>query len=160
MPKPTVFLSYSHQDEIWKDRVSTRLRVLGELDIWDDRRIDLGATWRPEIQAALEGADVAVLLISADFLTSSFILEQEIPIREVEGSRWERQPRKSGATFVLPATERSDLYTATGSASAFGAVLGIPGLIPRKAIRSRLPSLSLERNSRPSLIWSATYSIS
>jgi hypothetical protein len=37
-----VFLSYSHQDEIWKDRVSKHLRVLGELEVWDDRQIAVG----------------------------------------------------------------------------------------------------------------------
>ena len=40
--RPTVFLSYSHRDEPWKDRVATALKALelqGELEVWDDRRI-------------------------------------------------------------------------------------------------------------------------
>lgn len=80
MTKPTVFLSYSHQDEAWKDRVSIHLRVWAELEVWDDRRIELGDDWRSEIQTALQRADVAVLLVSANFLTSRFILEEEIPV--------------------------------------------------------------------------------
>lgn len=94
MTKPTIFISYSHQDGAWKDRLATRLGVLqrqGLLDPWDDRRIGAGADWRHEIEAAIERAGVAVLLVSADFLTSDFILGQEVPQllqrRDEEGLR-------------------------------------------------------------------------
>jgi tetratricopeptide (TPR) repeat protein len=77
--RPTVFLSYSHQDEDWKDRVVGHLKVLeAELDVWDDRRIAKGDAWLPEIQSAMDRAAVAVLLISKDFLTSRFIKETEV----------------------------------------------------------------------------------
>jgi hypothetical protein len=79
---PAVFLSYSHKDEAWKDRLTTHLGVLeaeGLLDTWDDRRIEAGADWFEEIQEAMANASVAVLLISAEFLNSEFILGQEIP---------------------------------------------------------------------------------
>ena len=45
MTTPTVFISYSHKDEEWKDRLVTHLGVLqqqGLLDLWDDRRIERG----------------------------------------------------------------------------------------------------------------------
>jgi len=45
MDKPTVFISYSHMDEAWKDRLVIHLRALeqaGRITIWDDRRIDGG----------------------------------------------------------------------------------------------------------------------
>lgn len=79
---PRVFISYSHKDESWKDRVVTHLRVLEKqalLDVWDDRRIKAGEDWHEEIQKALDSADVAILMISADFLTSDFILGAEVP---------------------------------------------------------------------------------
>jgi len=82
MPTPSVFISYSHKDEEWKDRVVTHLRVLqmqDMLDVWDDRRIEAGDEWRAEIENALNAASVAVLLISANFLTSKFILDEEVP---------------------------------------------------------------------------------
>ncbi len=80
MGRPTVFISYSHKDEVWKDRLVTHLNVLQYvLEPWDDRRIDAGADWRVEIEEAMDRAAVALLLISADFLTSKFILEQEVP---------------------------------------------------------------------------------
>ncbi|MCP4576281.1 MAG: toll/interleukin-1 receptor domain-containing protein, partial [Deltaproteobacteria bacterium] len=74
-----IFISYSHQDEKWKDRLVKHLSVFQDLEIWDDRRIEAGDSWRREIENALNAADVAVLMISADFLTSKFILEEEIP---------------------------------------------------------------------------------
>src|SRR5262245_48782019 len=79
MTKPTVFLSYSHRDEVWKDRVATHLRASG-FEVWDDRRIEPGDNWRPVLFAALERAQVVVLLISPDFLDSRFILEKEVPV--------------------------------------------------------------------------------
>ncbi|MFL6203401.1 MAG: TIR domain-containing protein, partial [Thermoanaerobaculia bacterium] len=79
---PSIFISYSHKDEAWKDRLASHLGVLAKqelLDLWDDRRIGAGEEWFEEIEAAIEDADVAVLLVSADFLNSKFILEEEVP---------------------------------------------------------------------------------
>lgn len=82
MPTPSIFLSYSHRDEVWKDRLLTHLKVLqwqGPLDLWDDRRISAGSDWRTEIEQAMAQAHVAILLISADFLASEFISAEEVP---------------------------------------------------------------------------------
>ena len=57
--KPTVFISYSHKDEKWKDLLRSHLGVLEQTDritVWDDRQIDGGAEWYPEIVAAMERA--------------------------------------------------------------------------------------------------------
>ena len=67
MARPTVFISYSHQDEAWKDRLVTHLGVLsheGLLDLWNDRRIGAGQDWRQEIQEAMATASVAIMLVS------------------------------------------------------------------------------------------------
>jgi tetratricopeptide (TPR) repeat protein len=77
-----IFISYSHEDEAWKDLVKTHLGVLEKaerLEVWDDRKIGCGDKWYPAIDEALLAADAAVLLISADFLTSDFILKEEVP---------------------------------------------------------------------------------
>lgn len=82
MTVPSVFVSYSHKDEIWKDRLKPHLRMLeqaGRLTIWDDRNIDAGATWYDEIKKAMGDAEVAVCLISADYLASDFCVKEEIP---------------------------------------------------------------------------------
>ena len=92
--RPTVFISYSQQDEAWKDRVVGHLKVLeveGELTVWDDKRIAAGEDWLPEISGAMNRAAAAVLLISKDFLTSGFIRGTEMPLllkrRQSEGLR-------------------------------------------------------------------------
>ncbi len=81
MTKPLVFISYSHKDKEWKDRLVSHLCVLqkqGNLDIWDDSRIGTGEDWFRDIQGAIQNATVAILLISADFLNSEFVLNEEI----------------------------------------------------------------------------------
>lgn len=80
--KHDVFISYSHKDEDWKDRLVTHLHVLQMQDminVWDDRRIEIGDDWRPEIENAINRASIVILMISANFLTSKFILDKEVP---------------------------------------------------------------------------------
>ncbi len=94
MVNPIVFISYSHKDEEWKNRLVSHLGVLqneGHLDIWVDTRIEVGADWYTDIQKAIDASNVAILLISVDFLTSKFILREEVPRllerREKDGLR-------------------------------------------------------------------------
>ena len=79
--KYTVFISYSHADETWKDRLVTQLEALQLkcLDLWDDNRITFGQGFAQEIEKALKAASIAVLLISAKALASKFINREEIP---------------------------------------------------------------------------------
>lgn len=82
MASPTIFLSHSHQDADWRERIFVHLRAFdrqGQFIVWDDRRLGAGDDWSKEIAQALNAADVAVLLISANFLASHFIQSAEIP---------------------------------------------------------------------------------
>ncbi len=81
MSKPAVFISYSHLDEEWKDRLVSHLAVSqkqGQLELWHDRMIGAGEDWERRIQAAMDAASVAILLVSANYLTSGFILREEV----------------------------------------------------------------------------------
>ena len=44
-----------------------------------DTRLRAGDRWRKEIDKALQRAIVAILLVSADFLASDFITDNELP---------------------------------------------------------------------------------
>lgn len=79
---PSVFLSYSHRDEAWKDRLKIHLRVLEQVDalvVWDDRRIDAGESWYDTLRVAMDNAQAAVCLISAHYLGSAFCVKEEVP---------------------------------------------------------------------------------
>jgi len=55
------------------------LASLDLINVWDDRKIDGGDFWYQEIKAALEQAEVAICLISANYLSSYFITKEEVP---------------------------------------------------------------------------------
>ncbi|HJV28636.1 MAG TPA: TIR domain-containing protein [Aromatoleum sp.] len=78
-----VFISYSHEDEAWCDALAKHLGSLQDpfgVSVWVDRhRIRAGRAWLPEIENALNAADLAILLISKDFLDSDFIRNTELP---------------------------------------------------------------------------------
>lgn len=77
-----LFISYSHKDKEYLDRLMVHLTPLkrkGLIDPWVDTRLKAGDKWKVEIEEALDQAKVAILLISADFLASDFIVDNELP---------------------------------------------------------------------------------
>jgi hypothetical protein len=78
-----IFISYSHKDEEWKDRLDKHLQVLqleGICRTWDDLPTQLGTAWEKEIMDALQSVHAAILLITTDFLISDFIRKKEVPL--------------------------------------------------------------------------------
>jgi uncharacterized protein YjbI with pentapeptide repeats len=112
-----VFVSYSHADAGWLQRLRIHLAPLRRdqvLDLWDDTKILPGQDWRKEIEKALARARVAVLLISANFLASDFISSEELP-------RLLAAAEAGGAT-ILPVIVSASRFADTPALSRFQAV--------------------------------------
>jgi formylglycine-generating enzyme required for sulfatase activity len=91
-----VFISYSHADRDWVERLKRMMAPLlrgsgQELRLWDDSQIEAGTKWREAIETALAQAKVALLLVSDHFLASEFVMGEEVPrllaAAEAEGVR-------------------------------------------------------------------------
>ncbi len=112
-----VFISYSRKDTKWLERLQVHLKPLeriGVLELWDDTQIATGKKWREEIRNALASAKIAVLLISADFLASDFITEDELPPLLAAAGQ-------DGA-IILPVIISPSMFTNTPSLAQFQAV--------------------------------------
>jgi len=116
-PRKDVFISYSHQDKSWLERLCVHLRPLEKkhkVVIWSDTRIKPGVRWQDEVMAALASTKVAVLLVSADFLSSEFITNDELPAL--------LQAAKEGGTTILPLIVSPCGFLRTESLRQFQAV--------------------------------------
>ncbi|MGI9002141.1 MAG: NB-ARC domain-containing protein [Pseudonocardia sp.] len=121
-----VFVSYSHKDAEWAQRVEVLVKPLlrsKRLRLWvDTAAIRAGDEWRPEIQWTIERSRVALLLVSADFLASDFIMDHELPalihqevrlasvlvgeclwkyVPELETVQWLHDPGRDGALNLV-----------------------------------------------------------
>lgn len=87
-----LFFSYSHADEALRDRLEKHLSLMknqGLIETWHDRGITAGESVDASIDRNLESADVILLLISADFLASTYCFSIEMKralARQIEGS--------------------------------------------------------------------------
>jgi hypothetical protein len=112
-----VFVSYSHADARWLTRLQLHLRPLereGSLDLWDDTRIPPGAEWREEISDSIASAKVVVLLVSASFLASEFIANDELP-RLLAAA-------ESRGAVIMPLIVSPSAFERTPSLSRFQAI--------------------------------------
>jgi hypothetical protein len=80
-PPLSVFLSYSHRDRLYRDRLKVALAQLrrdGLITEWDDQMISAGDEWDESIQHALASAELVLLLISPDFIASNYSYDNEL----------------------------------------------------------------------------------
>ncbi|MEO5355216.1 MAG: TIR domain-containing protein, partial [Magnetococcus sp. XQGC-1] len=89
-----LFISYASKDGHWRDRILTAMSALVRSEWvvpWHDRKIEGGDEWEAKIFEQIASADVALLLISENFLASDFINDKEIPaLRRRFGSEKKR----------------------------------------------------------------------
>jgi len=77
-----IFISYSHADRQWLDQFEKALKVgvASELySTWSDEQIGAGEQWQREIEAAIASARTALLLVTPDFVQSTYIGTRELP---------------------------------------------------------------------------------
>lgn len=70
-----VFYSYAHEDETLLDELVKHLKLLqrqGLISSWHDRRIEPGHDWADDIDLHSRSADIILLLVSADFISSEY----------------------------------------------------------------------------------------
>lgn len=80
-PQTKIFVSYSQSDRKWLERLLGMLTPMvrkDTIDTWDDSKILPGSKWYEEIKKAIASAQIALLLVSVDFLASDFIMEDEL----------------------------------------------------------------------------------
>ena len=78
--KKKIFISYSRKDVDYKDELKKHLNMLNSFDItdnWSCEDISIG-TWDSQIQEKLIESDIVIYMLSANFFTSSYILEKEV----------------------------------------------------------------------------------
>ena len=115
--KVNVFVSYSHVDKPWLERLKVHLKPLerkGKIELWSDKKIDPGKKWKAEVEKALKESVVAILLISADFLASDFIDSDELPPLLAAAAKEE--------TVILPIIIGHCSFTENESLSIYQAV--------------------------------------
>ena len=81
MSQIEIFYSYSHKDEQYREELERQLSLLqrqGVIANWTDRRILAGQEWAGEIDKHLDTAQIILLLISPDFMASSYCYSIEM----------------------------------------------------------------------------------
>lgn len=76
-----VIQSYAHRDERLRQELDKHLSPLRRskaIEIWQDRRITPGSELDREIDQHLQTSDLVLLLVSPDFMNSSYCYEREM----------------------------------------------------------------------------------
>ena len=76
-----IFYSYAHEDEVLRKELEKHLVLMRRQDIiidWHDRSISPGSNWEQEINTHLNRAQIILLLVSSDFLSSEFCYSIEM----------------------------------------------------------------------------------
>ncbi len=103
--KISIFIAYAHTDEAYLKLLRKHLSLLEDdaVSIWYDGEILPGQEWDHEIKTRLHSADIILLLVSIDFLTSDYVRGTELPAA--------LNRHGSGQSIVVPVIVRSCGWT-------------------------------------------------
>ena len=120
-PAPTraieVFYSYAHEDERLQKRLEKQLSLLkrqGQITNWHNREITAGMEWTREIDKHLNAAQIILLLVSPDYISSDYCYSVEM------GRAIERHKR--GEAHLIPVL----LRPAHWKGAPFGELKALP----------------------------------
>lgn len=117
MTAPRVFLSYSHADSAMRDQVEKQLAALkrqGVIAVWHDRCIEPGQDFAQQIDDHINQDEIILLLVSSDFIHSSYCYEIEMQ-RAMER-------HEAGEAIVIPVILRACDWTPL----VFGKLQAVP----------------------------------
>jgi hypothetical protein len=108
--KPTIFISYAHDDgPAWLRFVCGFLgpgEQAGAFTVWSDRLMRGGEDWNEEIERKLLACDIFVVLVSRYSTSSEYILEKEIAVIR---SRQDKQQNVHFYPLLLTPTPKAGL---------------------------------------------------
>lgn len=131
-----VFLSYSHRNTHWLNRIRVHLSGLKHskyIEDWTDQEILPGELWDDRILENIQKADLFILLLSADFVASDYIWKQELP-----------QILKNKRGQVIPVLIEPFDFVATS-------VISEKEMIPKESSGENLMAVSLWDNPEKAL---------
>jgi TIR domain len=100
-----VFISYSHADKKYLEDLQKHLSILKRLkviDSWIDQEIKAGDHWDKKISEKMDSANIFLLLVSSDFISSNYCYDVELDVA------LDRDARKEAR--VIPVILRNCLW--------------------------------------------------
>jgi hypothetical protein len=70
--KPKIFISYSYKDRELAEEIASAVKDVGA-NVWFDRDMKAGASWKDEIQKALEESRTFVIVLTPEALDSEWM---------------------------------------------------------------------------------------
>ena len=98
--KVSLFYSYCHFDEKYRERMETTLSLLKKfscLDTWSDRKIIAGQKWSEKIKLQIKSSNIVTFLVTPDFLNSEACIEEWNLVKNISP--------KNG-TYIVPVIVR------------------------------------------------------
>jgi WD40 repeat protein len=167
MPVPLeVFCCYAREDQEMLEHLKKHLMPLqrsGQITVWSDTNLNAGVEWEKELHQHLESADLILLLVSPDFMSSDYCYSTEMKRaleRHAQGKaqvipillrpvHWEMAPFAklqmipTNATPVTKWPNRDDAFhDVTGHINHFLSGSQKEKQVPTKRLQEVLPPLS------------------
>src|SRR5262249_9575335 len=129
----SLFISYSHTDSSWMEifRKELQAALFGRAKVWCDQGIGEGAQWQSQLTQELRRCDVALVLVTSDYLISPWCRGE---LRFIEQKAREKQIKKVIWVQLKPCIwERTPLAAFQSNGSVYHKALSeIEDPIPRQ----------------------------